>query len=241
MATRTARTRRPSRRSSRATPAPPPRASPATLSLLLILAGGPILAPAAAAQAPDPEAVQVAPEVGAPAPAFALPDTRGETHDLDAYRGQWVVLEWLNYGCPYVRKHYRTGNIPGQQEKWRDRGVVWLAVVSSAPGTQGHYEPAAMDARSGEMGSHATAVLLDPEGTVGRRYDARVTPHMYVIDPEGTLVYMGGIDDVPTTRDEDLARATQLVDRALEEAMAGEPVSTPLSHPYGCSVKYGRR
>ena len=244
MASRTARSRRPSRTTPGPTPAIP--ALLARLALLTPLAllgpGGVMLAPAAAAQAAGPEAFQVAaPEVGSPAPAFALPDTRGETHALDAYRGQWVVLEWLNYGCPYVQKHYRTGNIPSQQEKWRDRGVVWLAVVSSAPGTQGHYEPAAMDARSEEMGSRATAVLLDPEGTVGRRYDARVTPHMYVIDPEGTLVYMGGIDDVPTTRDEDLARATQLVDRALEEAMAGEPVSMPLSRPYGCSVKYGRR
>ncbi|MDX1673862.1 MAG: thioredoxin family protein [Longimicrobiales bacterium] len=179
-----------------------------------------------------------APEIGQPAPAFTLPDTHGETHSLEDYRGEWVVLEWLNYGCPYVQKHYRTGNIPSQQEKWREEGVVWLSIVSSAPGTQGYYEPAAMNEKSGEWGNHATAVLLDPEGVVGRAYEARTTPHMFVIDPEGDVVYMGGIDDVPTSRDEDLERAAQLVDRALTEAMAGEAVSRPTSRPYGCSVKY---
>ena len=198
------------------------------VSLLLLLATLPL-----AAARPMPR-----PEIGEPAPAFALPDIHGVEHALTQHRGEWVVLEWVNYGCPYVRKHYRTGNIPSQQAKWREEGVVWLAIVSSAPGEQGYYEPAAMDARSQEMGSHASAVLLDPDGTVGHLYEAKTTPHMFVIDPEGTLVYMGGIDDVPSTRDRDLERATQLVDRALTEAMAGEPVSVPTSRPYGCAVKY---
>ncbi len=179
-----------------------------------------------------------APEIGKPAPGFKLPDTRGAEHSLAQYRGKWVVLEWLNYGCPYVKKLYNSGNIPGQQQKWRDRGVVWLAVVSSAPGEQGHYGPAAMNVESKKMGSNASAVLLDPAGTVGRTYDAKTTPHMFVIDPKGTLVYMGGIDNVPTPRDGDLSRATQLVDVALKEATAGQPVSTPTSRPYGCNVKY---
>lgn len=178
------------------------------------------------------------PQIGEPAPAFALPDTHGRTHDLEQYRGQWVVLEWLNYGCPYVIKHYRTGNIPGQQAKWAERGVVWFTVVSSAPGTQGYYEPDAMNAESERFGNRAAAVLLDPDGTVGRAYEARTTPQMVVIDPDGRIVYMGGIDDIATARDEDLARATQYVDQALTEAMAGEPVSVPTSRPYGCSVKY---
>lgn len=182
--------------------------------------------------------VRAAPEIGKPAPAFTLPDTRGAQHSLEQYRGKWVVLEWTNYGCPYVNKHYNSGNIPGQQTKWRDRDVVWLAVVSSAPGEQGHYAPAAMDAHAQRMGSKASAVLLDPAGTVGRKYGAMTTPHMYVIDPSGKLVYMGGIDDVPTPREADLARAKQLVDVALEEATAGKPVSTPTSRPYGCNVKY---
>lgn len=178
------------------------------------------------------------PEIGQPAPDFTLPDTYGETHSLADYHGEWVVLEWLNYGCPYVQKHYRTGNIPSQQEKWTGAGVAWLNIVSSAPGKQGYYEPAEMNEQSEEWGNHATAVLLDPEGEVGRSYEARTTPHMFVINPEGNVVFMGGIDDVPSNRDEDLARATQLVDRALTEAMAGEEVSQPTSRPYGCSVKY---
>jgi peroxiredoxin len=181
---------------------------------------------------------QAVPEIGRPAPDFTLPDTHGTLHSLEQFRGEWVVLEWLNYDCPYVAKHYRTGNIPSQQEKWTGQGVRWLAVVSSAPGTQGHFEPAAMNARSDREGSQATAVLLDPEGTVGRAYDAVTTPHMFVIDPDGVLRYMGGIDDVPTARDEDLERATQLVDQALGELMAGRQVSVPTARPYGCSVKY---
>jgi alkyl hydroperoxide reductase subunit AhpC len=178
------------------------------------------------------------PQIGEPAPGFALHDTHGQLHSLDQYRGQWVVLEWLNYGCPYVVKHYRTGNIPDQQARWAERGVKWLAIVSSAPGKQGHYEPDEMNARSARFGSRATAVLMDPDGTVGRAYEAKTTPHMFVIDPDGRLVYMGGIDDVATARDEDLARATQYVDRALTQALAGEPVAVPVSRPYGCSVKY---
>ncbi|MGK7311433.1 MAG: thioredoxin family protein, partial [Candidatus Longimicrobiales bacterium M2_2A_002] len=139
---------------------------------------------------------------------------------------------------PYVQKHYRTDNIPSQQEKWTEEGVVWLNVVSSAPGKQGYYEPAEMNEHSAEWGNNSTAVLLDPEGEVGHAYEARTTPHMFVINPEGDVVYMGGIDDVPTSRDEDLERATQLVDQALTEAMDGQPVSQPTSRPYGCSVKY---
>ena len=201
----------------------------------------PVLALAALTAAfagPGATAMESDPVIGEAAPTFTLPDTKGVEHSLEEYRGQWVVLEWLNYGCPYVQKHYRTENIPSQQDKWRDQGVVWLAVVSSAPGKQGHYEPAAMDAESKKMGSNASAVLLDPSGEVGMAYRARTTPHMYVIDPAGELVYMGGIDDVPSARDQDLERATQLVDQALEQAMAGEDVAVKTSQPYGCTVKY---
>jgi alkyl hydroperoxide reductase subunit AhpC len=179
------------------------------------------------------------PRIGEAAPTFTLPDTYGNTHNLEQYRGQWVVLEWLNYGCPYVVKHYHTtGNIPAQQAKWAEQGVVWLAIVSSSPGTQGYYEPAGMNAESAKAGSKAAAVLLDPAGDVGRAYDARTTPQMFVIDPQGRVVYMGGIDDIATTRAEDLERATQYVDVALTEARAGRAVTTPVSRPYGCSVKY---
>lgn len=185
-----------------------------------------------------PATAQEGPAVGREAPGFTLPDTRGGTHTLEQYRGGWVVLEWLNYDCPYVGKHYRSGNIPRQQERWTGEGVAWLAVVSSAPGTQGYFAPDEMNARSEREGSRATAVLLDPSGSVGRAYGARTTPHMYIIDPAGTLRYMGGIDDVPTARVEDLERATQLVDRGLEELFAGGEPSVTTSRPYGCSVKY---
>ncbi len=185
-----------------------------------------------------PDIRTAGPEIGKAAPAFTLRDTYGKDHSLAEYRGKWVVLEWLNYDCPYVHKHYSSGNIPNQQKEWTDKGVVWLAIVSSAPGKQGYFEADAMNARSAKEGSHATAVLLDPEGTVGHAYDARTTPHMFVIDPEGLVRYMGGIDDVPSARVEDLQRATQLVDQALTELFAGKPVSVPTSRPYGCSVKY---
>ena len=178
------------------------------------------------------------PVIGEPAPAFTLTDTHGKLRSLEDYRGRWVVLEWLNYGCPYVRKHYRSGNIPAQQAKWTEDGVVWLAIASASPGKPGYLGPEELNARSAALGSQATAVLLDPDGRVGRAYHARTTPHMFVIDPDGILVYMGGIDDVPTAREEDLARATQLVDRALTEAASGRPVSVSTSRPYGCSVKY---
>lgn len=181
---------------------------------------------------------QEGPAVGQQAPGFTLPDTHGAEHTLAQYAGDWVVLEWLNYDCPYVKKHYSSGNIPGQQKKWADQGVVWMAVVSSAPGTQGYFEADAMNARSEKEGSNALAVLLDPEGTVGRAYDARTTPHMYVIDPDGIIRYMGGIDDKATADVEDLKTATQLTDQALTELFAGGTVSVPTSRPYGCSVKY---
>lgn len=192
----------------------------------------------ALAVAAAPALAQGGPSIGGPAPAFTLPDLDGNSHALEQYRGGWVVLEWLNYDCPYVRKHYSSGNIPGQQRKWRDQGVTWLAIVSSAPGTQGYFEPDEMKARGEREGTNATAVLLDPEGDVGHAYDARTTPHMFVIDPDGIVQYMGGIDDVPTSRVADLERATQLTDQALTELFAGEEVSVPTSRPYGCSVKY---
>ena len=205
----------------------------ATSAVAALLVLGAATAPAAAQDGDDGR-----PAVDEPAPAFALPDTHGEQHSLEDYRGEWVVLEWLNYGCPYVQKHYESGNIPGQQERWTERGVNWFAVVSSAPGKQGYYPADEMRERGEAFGVEADAILLDPEGEVGRAYGARTTPHMFVIDPEGEVVYMGGIDDVPTARIEDLERATQLVDRALEQALAGEEITRPTSRPYGCSVKY---
>jgi hypothetical protein len=180
------------------------------------------------------------PQIGGTAPAFALPDVAGNEHSLESYRGKWVVLEWLNYGCPYVGKHYNSGNMPALQTKYRDLGVVWLSVVSSARGQQGYYEADEMSAMNEEKGNEATAVLLDPEGVVGRAYGARTTPQMVVIDPAGTLRYNGAIDDKPTTRLSDIEGAHNYLAAALDEAMAGKEVSQPRTQPYGCGVKYNR-
>jgi peroxiredoxin len=178
------------------------------------------------------------PEIGAPAPAFTLPDSHGKVHSLSDYAGQWVVLEWLNYGCPFVQKFYDAGKMQQLQTEWAAKGVVWFAVVSSAPGEQGYYEPAEMNTQNEAHGIKAHAVLLDPEGTVGMAYGARTTPQMYVISPDGVLLYNGAIDDRPSANPNSLEGANNYLVQALTEAMAGRPVSEPLTRPYGCSVKY---
>jgi hypothetical protein len=176
-------------------------------------------------------------EIGKPAPAFSVADTNGKTHSLEQYRGRWVVLEWLNHDCPYVRKHYNGGAMQALQKKYADK-VVWLSIVSSAPGEQGHNSNERANELTKEKGAAPYAVLIDAPGTVGRAYGARTTPHMYVINPEGNLVYMGGIDDKNSTRASDLKTARPHVDIALQEALAGKPVSVATSQPYGCNVKY---
>lgn len=202
------------------------------LTFALLVAVGCV---ADAAQPPSP---YPAPVVGKAAPEFKAADTFGKTHALSQYRGKWVVLEWLNHQCPYVRKHYDNNVMQALQKKYAEKGVVWLSIVSSAPGNQGHFTNDKANSLTKEKGAAPHAVLIDEPGTVGRMYDARTTPHMFVIDPKGTLVYMGGIDDKPTARASDLQGARPHVDIALQEAMAGKPVSVPTSQPYGCSVKY---
>ncbi len=191
-----------------------------------------------AAAAPQIAAQEAQAEIGEPAPAFTLPDTYGNEHSLSDYAGEWVVLEWLNYDCPFVRKHYVSGNMPSLQRTYGAKGVVWLAIVSSAPGKQGYFPPDEMNRRSEQAGSAAKAVLLDPEGTVGHLYGAKTTPQMVLIDPSGTVLYNGAIDDKPSTQVADIEGAHNYLVAAIEEAMAGQPVSVPTSQPYGCSVKY---
>ena len=189
----------------------------------------------------DPEAVaavEPAPTPGAPAPAFTLVDTDGTEHSLADFAGQTVVLEWLNYDCPYVGKHYGSGNMQALQERFTDEGVVWLSVVSSAPGEQGYFESAEMNARTEAEGGLGTAVLLDPTGEVGRLYDAQTTPHMFVIDEAGTVVYNGAIDDKNTTDQADIGTATNYVVPAIAAAQAGTEADPATTQPYGCSVKY---
>lgn len=178
------------------------------------------------------------PAIGRPAPNFTLPDLDGNPVELDSFRGQYVVLEWINYDCPFVVKHYVTGNMQALQNEYMGRGVAWLGICSSAPGTQGYFSPEEWKRLAAERDSTPTAILLDPEGTVGRKYRARTTPQMFVIDPEGALIYMGAIDDNPSRRPEDVAGAENYVRAALEAAMAGEEVEVTVTRPYGCSVKY---
>jgi cytochrome oxidase Cu insertion factor (SCO1/SenC/PrrC family) len=196
------------------------------------------LATAPLAVACDAAAQGASPEIGAPAPEFTLTDTYGNEHALADFRGDWVVLEWLNYGCPYVGKHYNSGNMQALQRTYGEKGVKWLAIVSSAPGKQGYYEPAAMNEQNEKHDQSALAVLLDPTGKVGRLYNAQTTPQMVLIDPEGTLLYNGAIDDKPSSRASSLEGAHNYIAAALDEAMAGKPVSVATTKPYGCSVKY---
>ncbi|CAF0693041.1 thioredoxin family protein [Candidatus Methylacidithermus pantelleriae] len=176
--------------------------------------------------------------VGKPAPEFSLRDYQGKTHRLSDYRGRWVVLEWINVECPFVGKHYRSGNLPRLQKKYRAKGVVWLAICSSAPGKPGYMTPVQAETVLRRMGFGGDAYLLDPDGTTGRAYGARTTPHLFLINPEGKLLYAGAIDDIASVDVGDIARAHNYIEEALEAALAGRPVPHPTSVPYGCSVKY---
>lgn len=179
-----------------------------------------------------------APTVGQPAPAFTVTDSNGRQHSLSDFRGRTVVLEWTNADCPFVKKFYEPGAMQRMQADATRDGVVWLTVNSGAPGKQGHVTPAQANAKMKAAGFNSTAYIPDPDGTLGRLYGARTTPHMFVIDPKGTLVYAGGIDDTPTANSADIARARNFVQLALADIAAGRPVATPTSRPYGCSVKY---
>lgn len=177
--------------------------------------------------------------VGSPAPTFTLSDTKGGNVSLADVKGKTVVLEWSNHQCPYVGKHYRGNNMQSLQKKWTARDVVWLTVLSSAPGQEGYVTPAEANKLTVDRDAAPSAVLLDSKGTVGRAYGARVTPHMFIVADDGDLVYAGGIDDKQTARVEDLKTARNFVDEALTELSQGKPVSTTTSRAYGCSVKYG--
>lgn len=179
-----------------------------------------------------------APKVGAPAPAFTAIDTNGKSHSLADYKGKTVVLEWHNVDCPFVKKHYNSGNMQALQKAATADGVVWLTVNSSAKGLQGHLTPQAANELLAAQKAAPTAYLLDTDGTVGRLYEAKTTPHMYVIDPKGTLVYMGAIDDKPTANPEDIKTANNYVTAALASLKANKPVENAATKPYGCAVKY---
>ncbi|HEX4285862.1 MAG TPA: thioredoxin family protein [Terracidiphilus sp.] len=178
------------------------------------------------------------PRVGAPAPSFTATDSQGKTDSLDQFRGKFVVLEWHNQGCPYTQKHYKSGNMQALQKQWRAKGVTWFTVISSAPGQQGYVTPAEENAYVAKMHAAPTAVLMDSQGKLGRLYDAKTTPQMFVIDPAGKLIYAGAIDSRPTPDPDDINGAQNYVSQALIQAMAGRPVTTSSTRSYGCSVKY---
>jgi hypothetical protein len=188
------------------------------------------------------ELTAMAPKVGEAAPAFTAVDTRGGSHSLDAYRGQWVVLEWVNHSCPYTKKHYksldgRPGNTQAMQLDYAKR-VVWLSVVSSAPGKQGYTSAEEADELTREKGAAPTAVIRDTAGVIGRLYGARNTPQYAIIDPQGVLRYAGAIDNRQSSSAKDIAGATNYVRAALDAGLAGKPIAVAQTQPYGCDVKY---
>lgn len=179
-----------------------------------------------------------APQIGKPAPAFAVKDSNGTSRNLQEYLGKVVVLEWTNNECPFVQKHYGSDNMQALQRKYVEQGAVWLTVISSASGKQGHIDGATANELTRQRNAAPTAVLLDEPGAMGRAYDARTTPHMYVIDTEGMLAYMGGIDSIPSADPADIPKATPYFAEAVDAVMAKKAVPVAVTKPYGCAIKY---
>jgi peroxiredoxin len=178
------------------------------------------------------------PAVGATAPDFSLTDSKGKTQTVSQYKGKYVVLEWFNPECPFVKKHYGSGNMQKLQEEFTAKGVVWLSIDSSAPGLEGNLTAEQAEKKIAEWKTKQTALVLDPDGKAGRSYGAKNTPHMFVINPDGKIVYEGAIDSKATPNPSDIASSTNYVKVALEESLAGKTVSNANTKPYGCSVKY---
>lgn len=178
------------------------------------------------------------PEIGNPAPDFSLTDIHGKKVSLSEFQGKYIVLEWMNFQCPFIKKHYDTGNMQALQKEFRQKGVVWLSICSSAKGKEGYMEPEEWEKVSRQQKSDANAILLDPFGTVGKNYAAKTTPHMFIIDPKGILIYKGAIDDKPSTEKEDVKTAKNYVREALDAALNGKNIDPSDTKSYGCSVKY---
>jgi peroxiredoxin len=178
--------------------------------------------------------------VGGSAPDFTGADSQGHTRKLSDSRGKFVVLEWHNNGCPYTQKHYNSGNMQRLQKEWTAKGVVWFTIISSVPGTEGYVTAAEENAYMAKMNASPTAALLDSTGQIGKRYSAKTTPQMIIINPQGSIIYDGAIDDRPSSDVSDIARSKNYVSAALQEATAGKSVSVSSTRPYGCSVKYSR-
>jgi len=177
-------------------------------------------------------------DVGKPAPAFSGKNLKGEAVSLSDLKGKIVVLEWVNFDCPFVKKHYSSGNIPKLQQEYTAKDVVWISINSSAAGKQGNYSVADMTARAEKDGNKASQFLLDPEGTIGKAYDAKTTPHLFIINKDGVLVYNGAIDSKKSTDVVDIPGADKLFANALDAVIAGKEVTNAKNEPYGCGVKY---
>ena len=178
------------------------------------------------------------PPVGSAAPDFSLTDAKGKTHSLSQYKGKYVVLEWFNPECPFVKKHYGGGNMQNLQKEFTSKGVAWLTIDSNAPGTEGNLSAEQAEKVTSSWKTHQTALLLDTDGKVGRAYGAKNTPNMVIINPDGKIVYRGAIDSKATPNPSDIPNSTNYVKAALDQSLAGKSVSTPETKPYGCSVKY---
>lgn len=172
------------------------------------------------------------------APDFKLPGVKNETVSLSSYKGKYVVLEWTNYECPFVKKHYKSGNMQALQKEFTDKGVIWISVASSAKGKQGYYDKDQWAKLMADHNVSVTDIALDEKGKVGKKYGAKTTPHMYIISPEGKLIYQGAIDDKPTYDEADIPSSKNFVKAALDQALSGQPVADNNTKPYGCSVKY---
>ncbi|MGH6626353.1 MAG: redoxin domain-containing protein [Burkholderiaceae bacterium] len=176
--------------------------------------------------------------VGEPAPAFTATDTAGQTRQLSDFKGKYVVLEWFNPSCPFTRKHYNSGNMQGLHKEFTAKGVVWLSLNANERTNLFYLSPDKLARWTAQQSAAPTATLMDEEGTVGRAYGARVTPHLYIVNPQGTLIYAGGIDSIASSRVEDIPAATNYVRQGLNEALAGKPLTAPVTRPYGCPIKY---
>lgn len=177
-------------------------------------------------------------EIGKTAPNFTLKDSKGNAHSLSDFAGKWVVLEWINFDCPFVVKHYKEKHMQNLQQYYADKGVVWLNICSSAPGKQGHFDNTEINKRYTDWEIKSMAYLIDEDGKVGKSYGAKTTPHMYIISPEGKLLYQGAIDDKRSTDPADIANSLNYVKAGLDEVMSGKEITNKTTTPYGCSVKY---
>ncbi len=178
------------------------------------------------------------PKVGSAAPDFSLTDAKGKTHSLAGSKGKFVVLEWFNPQCPFVQKHYGSGNMQNLQQEYSGKGVVWMSIDSSAAGKEGHLTPDAATKQIADWKMNSTTLLFDADGKAGHAYGAKNSPHMFIINPDGKIVYEGAIDSKASTNPADIPNSTNYVKAALDESLAGKPVSNPSTKPYGCSVKY---